>query len=54
VSLLTRAPKRDDLVGLVYSLTPKPPVDRRHWYARPELLAGIVLAATVALNFLFW
>jgi solute:Na+ symporter, SSS family len=54
VSLLTRAPKRDDLVGLVYSLTPKPPVDRRHWYARPELLAGIVLAATIALNFLFW
>jgi len=54
VSLLTRAPKSEDLVGLVYSLTPKPPVDRRHWYARPELLAMIVLAATVALNFLFW
>jgi solute:Na+ symporter, SSS family len=54
VSLMTTAPRSDDLVGLVYSLTPKPLVDRRHWYARPELLAGIVLAVTLALNFLFW
>jgi SSS family solute:Na+ symporter len=54
VSLVTRAPKPEDLVGLVYSLTPKPPIDRRHWYARPEVLAGVVLAATVALDFVFW
>jgi SSS family solute:Na+ symporter len=54
VSIVTRAPNPEHLVGLVYSLTPKPAVDRRQWYARPELLAVVVLAATVALNFLFW
>jgi solute:Na+ symporter, SSS family len=54
VSLATRPQNADALVGLVYSLTPRPPVDERHWYARPGLLAAIVLAVTAALNFLFW
>jgi len=54
VSLVTRAPKPEDLVGLVYSLTPRPATGRGRWYARPEFLAIVVLAATVALNFVFW
>lgn len=47
------------LVGLVYSLTPKESL--RHsttgrdagWYRRPGLLAGIALAITVVLNIIF-
>ncbi|MDX3006667.1 sodium:solute symporter family protein [Kribbella solani] len=59
VSLVT-TPKRDtELVGLVYSLTPK---EQRievavagdgGWYRKPVLLAGISLALTVVLNFVF-
>ncbi|TCO45062.1 SSS family solute:Na+ symporter [Kribbella antiqua] len=59
VSLVT-TPKRDtELVGLVYSLTPKEHLkeDAQHgdggWYRKPVLLAGISLALTVALNFVF-
>ncbi|HZX08430.1 sodium:solute symporter family transporter, partial [Kribbella sp.] len=59
VSLVT-TPKRDtELVGLVYSLTPK---EQRTevavagdggWYRKPVLLAGISLAMTIALNIIF-
>jgi solute:Na+ symporter, SSS family len=59
VSLAT-VPKRDsELVGLVYSLTPK---DQRTevaqagdhgWYRKPVLLAGISLTLTIALNIIF-
>ncbi|MEV0800130.1 sodium:solute symporter family protein [Kribbella sp. NPDC050281] len=59
VSLAT-APKRDsELVGLVYSLTPK---DQRTevaqagdegWYRKPVLLAGISLVMVIALNIVF-
>jgi SSS family solute:Na+ symporter len=54
------APKPDsELVGLVYSLTPKE--DRRHattgadagWYRRPGLLAGIALVLTIIMNIIF-
>ncbi|RSM49479.1 Na+/galactose cotransporter [Amycolatopsis balhimycina DSM 5908] len=59
VSLATRPKPDDELVGLVYSLTPKE--TRRHddtgenagWYRRPGLLAGIVLILTIALNAIF-
>lgn len=56
VSLATRREKNDDeLRGLVYSLTPKTKEDPSvPWYARPVTLGVIVLAATVALNVLFW
>ncbi|SFO92693.1 solute:Na+ symporter, SSS family [Amycolatopsis arida] len=55
------APKPDaQLVGLVYSLTPKE--TRQHigrgedavWYRRPVLLAGIALAITILLNIIFF
>src|SRR3954470_3767131 len=53
VSLAT-APREDrELVGLVYSLTEKPRDDEEAWYARPAVLGVAVLAAVVALNFVF-
>jgi solute:Na+ symporter, SSS family len=58
VTLATRPKPESQLVGLVYSLTPKesfhdPRDDRESWYQRPTLLAGIALAMVVALNFIF-
>jgi SSS family solute:Na+ symporter len=59
VSLMT-TPKRDaELVGLVYSLTPKEHLSEaaehgdHGWYRKPVLLAGISLAMTVVLNIVF-
>ena len=54
VSLITRAPEESKLVGLVYSLTPKPEEEPLAWYARPASLALMVLAGTVLLNIIFW
>ncbi|MBE8522783.1 sodium:solute symporter family protein [Amycolatopsis sp. H6(2020)] len=59
VSLATKPKPDEELVGLVYSLTPKE--TRRHdatgenagWYRKPGLLAGIVLILTIALNVIF-
>jgi SSS family solute:Na+ symporter len=54
VSLATPRVKTDqELAGLVYSLTPKPPVAHEPWYKRPVVLGAIVLAATLALNLIF-
>lgn len=53
VSLVTRPRAKEDLVGLVYSLTPKPREEGLVWYQRPAVLAGIVVTLTLALNFLF-
>ncbi len=50
VSLVTRAPDETKLVGLVYSLTPKPEEEPMAWYARPASLAIMVIAGTVLLN----
>ncbi|GAC1451928.1 MAG: sodium:solute symporter family protein [Steroidobacteraceae bacterium] len=54
VSLLTRPRPAQELVGLVYSLTPRQPETDRHWYERPAILGACVLAATLLLNLLFW
>lgn len=59
VSLVTRPKPDSELVGLVYSLTPKK--DRTAsttgqdsgWYRKPALMAGLVLALTIALNLIF-
>ena len=59
VSLATKPKPDEELVGLVYSLTPKE--TRKHddtgenagWYRKPGLLAGIVLILTIALNAIF-
>ena len=58
VSLVTRPKPSSELVGLVYSETPKeqrsdPDVGRRHWYQSPTKLAGISLVLVVVLNIVF-
>ncbi len=55
ISLVTRRTKRDDeLVGLVYSLTPRPAQAAEVWWRRPERLGAVVLALAVVLNLIFW
>lgn len=54
VSLVTKARAAEELQGLVYSLTPKPKEHGVPWYKQPATLAVIVLALTVALNFVFF
>ncbi|WP_298183109.1 sodium:solute symporter family protein [Saccharomonospora sp.] len=59
VTYATQPKPEAQLVGLVYSLTPKE--NLRHsttgedagWYRRPGLLAGIVLAVTILFNIIF-
>ena len=53
VSLLTKPRPESELVGLVYSLTPKPDEGHLKWYARPATLADVVLAMLVVLNLVF-
>jgi SSS family solute:Na+ symporter len=54
ISLATAQNKTDaELTGLVYSLTPKPKAENEPWYQKPVILGAVVLAATVALNFIF-
>ncbi|OLT45162.1 Na+/galactose cotransporter [Saccharomonospora sp. CUA-673] len=59
VTMVTQPKPEPQLVGLVYSLTPKEQLKRSTvgedagWYRNPGLLAGIVLAATIILNIIF-
>ncbi|RSD13688.1 sodium:solute symporter family protein [Amycolatopsis eburnea] len=59
VSLATRPKPDEELVGLVYSLTPRDSLkhddtgENAGWYRKPGLLAGIVLILTIALNAIF-
>jgi SSS family solute:Na+ symporter len=59
ISLMTTAKPESELKGLVYSLTPKETRTEvagegdSGWYRKPTLLAGIALAMTIALNFIF-
>ncbi len=53
VSLMTSPRPESELVGLVYSLTPKPVEHHLQWYQKPATLALIVLAVAVVLNFVF-
>jgi SSS family solute:Na+ symporter len=55
LSLVTRRTKNnEDLKGLVYSLTPKLQEEGGYWILRPAVLGVILLAACVALNYIFW
>ncbi|RRJ96465.1 Na+/galactose cotransporter [Opitutaceae bacterium TAV4] len=56
ISLATRRLKNnDDLIGLVWSLTPKPEEHANiRWYARPAILGLLVLAGALTLNIIFW
>ncbi|MBE1501371.1 SSS family solute:Na+ symporter [Amycolatopsis lexingtonensis] len=59
VSLATKPKPDEELVGLVYSLTPRDSLkhddtgENAGWYRKPGLLAGIVLILTIALNAIF-
>ena len=54
VSLATRPRAEDELRGLVYSLTPRPRDEGLAWYARPWVLACVVLGLTLVLNLIFF
>jgi SSS family solute:Na+ symporter len=58
VTMATRPKPERELVGLVYSLTPKenfhdPRDARDSWYQKPGLLAGIALVMVIGLNLVF-
>jgi SSS family solute:Na+ symporter len=53
ISLVTRPHEEAELKGLVYSLTDRPKEGHLSWYARPAILAIIVLGLTLFLNILF-
>ena len=54
VSLVTSPRRREDLEGLVYSLTPRIREDEQAWYRRPAVLAVVVGGLTILLNVYFW
>jgi SSS family solute:Na+ symporter len=54
VSWLTAPRAETELTGLVYSVTPIPHDTGVPWHKRPATLALGALAATVALNIIFW
>ena len=55
ISFVTQRTKNnEDLKGLVYSLTPKLKEEGGSWILRPAVLGVILLAACVALNYIFW
>ena len=53
VSLFTRPHKDEELVGLVYSMTPHTVDEEQTWYKRPAALGAAVIIAAVALNVIF-
>jgi len=53
VSRMSAARPEPELVGLVYSLTPKPVEVNKEWYQRPSVWAVAVLAMAVVLNIIF-
>jgi SSS family solute:Na+ symporter len=53
VSLMTKPRPESELVGLVHSLTPKPPRVHDRWWKSPEALAVAILLGAIALNIFF-
>ncbi|HCT30543.1 MAG TPA: Na+/galactose cotransporter [Bacteroidales bacterium] len=55
LSMLTKKVKTDEeLVGLVYSMTPRTSVVVKQWYNRPVVLASIVGIICIVLSIIFW
>jgi len=54
VSLFTRPKNENELVGLVYSLTPKQRDRAKVWYKNPLWLGMAVLVVTIILNIIFY
>lgn len=53
VTMMTRPRPESELVGLVYSLTPKPVEHHMAWYARPKVIAVGLIAMLITLNLIF-
>jgi SSS family solute:Na+ symporter len=53
ISLMTKPRPEKELVGLVYSLTPKPVEHHMAWYARPSYIAVALIVLLIGLNFIF-
>ncbi|HEY0795074.1 MAG TPA: sodium:solute symporter family protein [Acidisarcina sp.] len=53
VSMMTRPRPEPELVGLVYSLTQRPPENLVAWWKRPTTLAVVLIIMVVALNVIF-
>ncbi len=54
VSLVTKPKHKEELVGLVYSLTPKQHDPAKRWYKNPLWLGIVVLIVTIILNIIFY
>ena len=54
VTFFTEPRKEEELVGLVYSLTPKPETSYLPWYERPGIWAIGILGLCIVLNIIFW
>jgi solute:Na+ symporter, SSS family len=54
VSLFTKPKPDSELKDLVMGLTPRPDEGPCAWYKKPMLWAGVVFAAVVLLNIIFW
>jgi SSS family solute:Na+ symporter len=54
ISFFTEKKSEKELVGLVYSLTPRQQDKNRIWYKNPLWIAVIVLAITLVLNIIFY
>jgi hypothetical protein len=54
LALITKPRPDEEMVGLVYSLTPKLRESLGAWYLRPATLAIVVGVACVILNFIFY
>ena len=54
MSYCTKPQPETELVGLVYSLTPKPESAKLVWWKRPEALALGILVVVIALNIFFY
>ncbi len=53
VSLFTKPKKKEDLKGLVYSLTPKPSNEGIPWFKKPVTLGVIILIVAIIFNLIF-
>jgi SSS family solute:Na+ symporter len=54
ISLVTKPKQKEELVGLVYSLTPREKDSARAWYKNPLWLGVIVLLITLIFNIIFY
>jgi SSS family solute:Na+ symporter len=54
VSVFTKPKPEGELTNLVYGLTPLPDKGPCAWYRRPVVWAGVVGAALLAVNIIFW